>query len=406
MLSTLLDKWFKDTPGNDVFAERFIATARRIGVTKPMTYDAALFRVQVGQGSYFNLHNAHHAYLSAGRGAQQQALDIFVRGLQAIDGSNDSAQSWEQVRPLLRPIIRNLAQLEHIRLSSIETLGWDTPNTLQYRRLTDECVELLAIDHAEHMVTKQDGPPPEWEITLDGALDEARRNLRAIDPVDFAPIAPGLYRAAWADCYDSSRALLPELVNRVPVAGRPVFLLAARDVMLVAGENDTDAQGLMFDIAQEEIQAGRTISWELLSHDDDGRITAREPATAALRLKQDQLRRSFRQDAYQQQKELLQRVHEAHDVDVFVATFMVYRSDTETFSIASWAQGVEASLPRTDYLAFVVPDDDSRVIRAPWNTAMPIVGHLLEADPRHLHPPRFLTRGFPTGEQLAQLEGR
>lgn len=403
MLSTLLDKWFKDTPGNDAFAERFIATARRSGVTQPMTYDAALFRVQVGESSYFNLHNAHQAYVGAPRGKQQQALDQFVRTLRASD---DREPGWEELRPLLRPVIRNLGQLEHVRLQGIADKGWDTPNTLQYRQLSEDCVEMIAIDHAEHMVTRQHGPAPEWGVSLHEALSIARSNLRDIAPVDFEPIAPGLFRAAWADCYDSSRALLPELVNRVPVAGRPVFLLATRDLMMVAGENDEAAQRQMFDIALEEIKAGRAISSELFCHDDDGRVTVREPATAELRQKQHQLRLSLRQDAYQEQKALLQRIHEAHDVDVFVATFMVYRNDTETFSIASWTQGVEASLPRTEYLAFVVPDDnDSRVVRAPWNTAMPIVGHLLEADPRHLYPPRYLTRGFPTGEQLAQLEG-
>ncbi len=404
MLSNLLDRWFKDTPGHDAFAERFITIARRSGVTQPMTYDAALFRVQVGQSSdYFNLHNAHRAYVDAPRGKQLLALDPFVRTLRA---SLDRQPGWDELRPLLRPVIRSRGQLEHVRLQGIADTGWDTPNTLQYRQLSEECVELIAVDHAEHMVTHQEGPAPEWGVSLHEALRIARSNLRDIAPVDFEPIAPGLFRAAWADCYDSSRALLPELVNRVPVAGRPVFLLATRDLMMVAGETDEAAQGQMFDIALEEIKAGRAISSELFCHDDDGQITIREPATAELRQKQHQLRLSLRQDAYQEQKALLQRIHEAHGVDVFVATFMVYRNDTDTFSIASWAQGVDTSLPLTDYLAFVVPDDDSRVIRAPWNTAMPIIGHLLEADPRHLYPPRFLTRGFPTATLLARLEER
>lgn len=404
MLSNLLDKWFKDTPDNDAFAAKFIAAARRAGITQPMRYDAGMFRIEVGEGSYFNLHNAHHAYLNAARGQQQQALDIFTRNLQP---QQDGPQGWEEVRPLLRPVIRSISQLEYMRLNAIEKHGWDTAHTLQYRRLTEECVEMLAIDHAEHMVTRQDGPAPEWNITLDDALAEARRNLREIDPVDFEPIAPGLFRAAWADCYDSSRALLPELVNRVPVAGRPVFLLATRDLMMVAGENDTDAQATMFDIAAEEINAGRVISWELLCHDEDGRIQTVEPATPALRMKQAQLRRAFRQGAYQEQKQMLQRVHEAHDEDIFVATYMLYASGDDTLSIASWTQGVDASLPETDYLAFVVGtemEESPRIVRVAWGRAMPVVGHLLEADARHLHPPRYLTRGFPSHEQLAQME--
>ncbi len=401
MLSALLDKWFKDTPGSDAFAERFMDAARRAGVTQPLRYDAELFRVEVGEGSYFNLYNAHHAYLSAPRGKQQQALDVFIRNLQP---RQDGPQGWDEVRPLLRPVIRSISQLEYIRLHTIEKQGWEAANTLQYRRLTEECVEMLAIDHAEHMVTRQDGPAPEWNLTLDEALAEARRNLRDIDPVDFAPIGPGLFRAAWADCYDSSRALLPELVNRVPVAGRPVFLLATRDLMMVAGENDTAAQAMMFDIAAEEIKTGRVISWELLCHDEDGRIQAREPATEDLREKQAALRCTFRQDAYQEQKTLLDRIYQAHNEDGFAAKFMVLQRDGETFSTCSWAKDVLASIPRTDTLALLVAgDDEPRMILVPWDKAMAVAGHLLEADTRHLHPPRYITRGFPSAEQLAQM---
>ncbi len=406
MLSTLLNKWFKDTPRNDAFADRFINAARRSGVTRPLTYDAELFRVQVGEGSYFNLHNAHRAYVDAPRGKQQQALAQFVRALHASN-DQDPQGGWDELRPLLRPVIRNLSQLEQVRLHAFAEKGWDAPNTLQYRQLTEECVELIAIDHAEHMVTRQEGPSPEWGVSLHEALDIARRNLRGIDPVDFVPLTPGLFRAAWADCYDSSRALLPELVNRVPVAGRPVFLLATRDLMMVAGENDEAAQSAMFDIALEEIKAGRAISPELLCHDDEGRITTRQPATADLRAKQHRLHLSFRQDAYQVQKQLLERVHAAQGIDVFVASFLVYASGSDVFSIASWAQGVDASLPLADHLALVVPtEDESRIIRVPWETAIPIIGHLLEPDPRHLHPPRYLTRGFPAEDLLVQLEGR
>ncbi len=401
MLSALLDKLFKDTPDNDAFAERFISSARRSGITQPLSYDAELFRVQVGKGAYFNLHNAHHAYLNAKRGKQQQVLDQFVTALHA---SNAPEMTWDEIRPLLRPIIRSFSQLEQIRLGEIAQKGWEAPNTFQYRQLTEECVELIAIDHPEHTMTKTDGPAADWGVSLHEALDIARRNLREQEQVPFEPIAPGLFRANWQDCYDSSRALLPELVNRVPVSGRPVFLLATRDLMMVAGENDEAAQLAMFDIALEEVKAGRVISWELLRHDDDGRIVVQEPASEALRQKQSQLRVTLNQDAYHVQKQLLERVHEAHGEDIFVATYMAFAAGEEWISIASWTEGVHASLPRTDYLALVIPaEDEPPVIRVPWNKAMSIVGDLLERDPRHLHPPRYLTRGFPTEQQLAQL---
>jgi len=95
MFSALMDRLFKDNPGNEAFAERFIATAHRHGMTAPMTYEADLFRIRVGDGSYFHLFNAHRAYLDAKRGKQQEALDMFVRSLRPAR-SSAASPSWSR----------------------------------------------------------------------------------------------------------------------------------------------------------------------------------------------------------------------------------------------------------------------------------------------------------------------
>ena len=117
MLSGLMDRLFKDKPGNDAFAERFIAAAHRHGMTAPMTYEADLFRIRVGDGSYFHLFNAHRAYLDAERGKQQEALDMFVRSLRPGD---DGDAGWNALRPLLRPILRSISQLEQVLDTPLE----------------------------------------------------------------------------------------------------------------------------------------------------------------------------------------------------------------------------------------------------------------------------------------------
>jgi len=401
MFSALMDRLFKDKPGNDAFAERFIATAHRHGMTAPMTYEADLFRIRVGDGSYFHLFNAHRAYLDAKRGKQQEALDMFVRSLRPVD---DGDAGWNALRPLLRPILRSISQLEQVRLHAIETTGWEAPSTLQFRRITEECVELLAVDHPEHTLTKQDGPDPAWGVSLHEALDTARSNLRGLEQVPFLPLAPGLFHAAWQDGYDSSRALLPELVNRIPITGRPVFMLPTRDLFMVAGERDLDAQARMFDLASDAVAAGRAISWELLCYDDEGRIQAFTPASDLLRAKQARLRYALRQDADQMQQQLRRRVHDAQDEDVHVASYLLKEQDGELTSFCSWGNVALASLPQTDMIGFVIPDAESpRVMFVAWEAAMPVIGHLLEPDLRHLHPPRYLTLGYPSADLLERL---
>jgi hypothetical protein len=97
-------------------------------------------------------------------------------------------------------------------------------------------------------------------------------------------------------------------------------------------------------------------------------------------------------------------VHQAHDEDVFVANFMVHSE--ERHSLCAWTEGVASSLPRTDRIVLVMPvnEDDAHTLVVDWEQAQPLIGHLLQQDSRHLHPPRYLTLGFPDAETRARLQ--
>jgi hypothetical protein len=104
------------------------------------------------------------------------------------------------------------------------------------------------------------------------------------------------------------------------------------------------------------------------------------------------------------QQQLLRRVHEAQDEDVHVASYLVKEQDGELTSFCSWGNVALASLPQTDMIGFVIPDAESpRVMFVAWEAAMPVIGHLLEPDLRHLHPPRYLTLGYPSADLLERL---
>ena len=91
---------------------------------------------------------------------------------------------------------------------------------------------------------------------------------------------------------------------------------------------------------------------------------------------------------------------------MFVASFLRLEKDGDAFSLGTWTDGVATSLPRTDRIALVMPVDDdySDNVVVAWEQAMPILQHLLQRDERHLHPPRFLTRGFPDAALRARLQ--
>jgi len=402
MFSAILGNLFKDKPDQDRFARKFMDAVRSNGYPHELAYEADTFRIRHANGSYFNLHNAYHAYMSAPRGQQRKALQSFSSLLGIHE--KDEAMSWEQARPLLRPLVRSITQLEEINLHHAEQDGWDAASMqLQYRRLSEECVELLAVDHPDHTATLTRGPEEAWGVDFDQALTIARANLRQSPDEPFVEVVPGVYQAAWGDAYDSSRALLPDLLHRVPVAGLPVFMLATRDVLLVTGEGDLQGQAQMLDLAANAFADGRVISWEVLRY-DDGQLHAHVLADVGLREQQRQLRLELDADAYALQKQLLERVHQKHEEDVFVASFMVHSEDR--VSLCAWTDGVASSLPRTDRLVLVMPVDDgeAETLMVDWEQAQPVLGHLLREDTRHIHPPRYLTLGFPDAETRARLQ--
>ena len=396
MISRLLDRWFKDKPTADAFAAKVIQTARLLGIDKPLEYQADQFRIAYDGGSFFNLHNAYSAYLDVERGRQRDVLERFTR---ILGMANEEPLPFAEICDRLRPVIRNRNLLDQIVLQEMEDKGLDARVPLQYRPLTVECVELLAVDYDEHTATQTRDLPEEWGITLEQALAIARDNLRALDDAPFIEIAPGLFRSAWGDAYDSSRVLLPELLHRLPLAGPPVFMLPTRDVLLVAGERDEQAQQAMIAQASEAMDDGRVISGDM-HHYVEGHMRAFTPASETLQQALRALRLQLHAGLYATQKEQLDKVHELHEHDVFVANFIVDGSNH--ISIGCWSEGVETSLPQTDFIALVVEERDTQMVE--WDVAMREFGHLLEADTRHIHPPRYLTRGFPNTELRARVQ--
>jgi len=399
MLAAFLERLLKDKPDQDRFARRFIAAVRASGLDEPLRYDAGLFRLLRDDGSFLNLHNAHAAYLKAPRAQQKAVLDQFV-GMVSRPGKQ--VVSADEARGMLLPILRNLSQLEEVRIYHAERDGWDTVPEFRYRRIGQECAELLALDHPEHTATLTQGPEKDWNLDLDEAFSIARDNLRSLPLVPFHPLAPGLFQAAWGDAYDSSRALLPELLHRLPLRGVPVFMVPTRDTLLVAGDRDPEAITAMLEHAKRRLEDGRIISWEVFSHEAQ-QVVPYPLIDAGHRRQQGELRLLVEHDVHASQKQLLDRLHEVQGEDIFVASFLV--DSEQGVSVCAWTRDVASSLPRTGRIAFVMPDGPDRAdtLFVDWDLAMSVIGHLLKPDPRHIHPPRFLTSGFPDEDQLAQL---
>ncbi|OLS60457.1 DUF1444 family protein [Pseudomonas putida] len=403
MLGALLDKVFNRPLDEHGFARKMIEAARSAGYREPLDYLPDEFRLRHGDGAYFNLHNAFRDYRNAERPKQSAVLEGYVATL--LRSRDKAARSLDEVRPLLRPVIRNLAMLEEVRLHHLRSEAGGAGYEVIHRSLGKDCVILLAIDHPESTSTLTKGPEPGWGLSMDDALGIARDNLRASTPEAFEEIVPGLYIGRWNDGYDVSRALLPDVLQRAPIKGQPVFMIPTNDVLLVAGDHDPAALRQMVELSFKAQENGRPVSSQIFTYQDQ-RVVAFKSSDDMLLARLATLDHLLLQGAYHAQKELLDKLHEARSEDLFVASYMLYEladSGGRTFSMCSWTQTVNSLLPRTDRVALVElgPDGVSNTRLVAWAELESKAGGLLEQV--SLYPPRYRTLGFPLPEQLGQM---
>ncbi len=407
MLTALFDKLFNRKPSPDAFAKLFEEALRAQGCRDELVYRPDEFRLVAPRGRIINLHNAYHDYTTADRQRRGEVMRSYAAAFVEEGGEDNQIETLEQARPMLMPVVRHRAMFEEMRLEHVRAHGWETPFTTVWRELSEDCVELLAIDRPDSTSTLLAGPKDAWGITFEQALAIAHDNLRDATPDRFVEVAAGIYQGAWQDAYDTSRVVLPDVLQRVPVKGRPVFMLPTRDCLLVVGDRDETAMAGMLELSLEAAAHGRCISSVAFAYDDARRIVPFALPQPAHRRRQADLQRMLEAPAYSLQKELLEKIHAANQTDIFVASYRVFEENDGSgrqFSLATWTRDVDTSLPKTDRIAFVVPKDegDADVVVVEWDKAVAVVADLMQQQP-DFYPPRFRVRDFPSEAQLRQL---
>lgn len=403
MFGTLLDKLFNRPLTEEAFAQKIIKAAREAGFSDALEYVPNEFRLKHGDGGYFNLHNAFRDYQSADKAHKPDVLNGYASTL--VSYKQQAPQTFEDVKPLLRPVIRNLAMLEEVRLHHIRTEGWESAKTAVYQTLGKDCVTLLGVDYPETTSTLTDGPKENWGVSLDEALSVAVSNLRETTPDAFDEIVPGLYVGRWNDSYDTSRVLLPDVLQRAPIKGRPVFMIPTRDVLMVTGDKDEDGIRHMVEVSFKAMENGRVVSSQVYTYDDQ-RIVPFISHDETLLSRMASLEHMLLQGNYHVQKEQLDTIHDEQNTDVFVASYQLFElkdGNGKTFSMCSWTETVDTLLPKTDRVALVQPQADGTVQTriVDWHELEAKLGELLT--PVSVYPPRYRTLGFPTAAQLSQL---
>jgi len=300
----------------------------------------------------------------------------------------------EAARHLL-PIVRNSSERGQAMLAAAR--GY---SPLLFRPICEGLEMGLAYQRGRVMHRVAQAHLEAWDMSENAAFEAAFANLRARSTAPLLSSPQGVFGGGWDDGYDSSRMLLPELIEATVSEGRPVVMVPTRGMLMVCSDQNEVAMEAMLKAAIEAMREEKMVMPRLLRL-VDGRWQAFVPPSLARRL--NSLAKYVEGNDYRLQKELLKAHELASGRNRCVATYLVGKLGPEQVrtSACTWTRDMPSLLPKTDLLYFADPASIDPPITVSWDAAMPVVGALMQRTEDH--PPRYFVEGFPNAVQLAQL---
>ena len=163
-----------------------------------------------------------------------------------------------------------------------------------------------------------------WGVTFYEALEAARENIRQLPPQIIGPKeGEGVYVFTTNDGYDSSRLIILDLIRQFQVKGDYIAMAPGREMLIVAGSEDTPGLEAMIALAKKAFEQPRTVSGVALRLAGDEWVSWMPEADHPLFDEFRKIRMLSSGQDYSEQKELLDRLHEKTGEDVFVASYSV-----------------------------------------------------------------------------------
>jgi hypothetical protein len=393
----LLDRFF-GSPRDRFAAEALRITRRAPGIVRA-TYDAEKFAIaawRAGSGSpvWIYLANVFAESSDASPPEREARLTQLVR----IILTPHDDETWEQVRPRLRPVLRP------------DTFGQAGPMGMVpplSRAALPHLRELIVVDRPESMAYVTPPRLEEWGVGADDVFAAARQNLaelaeRSLD--QNWPDGNAMVRMVDSgDGYFTSLLLAPGWLAGVSERmGGPVvaFVPDVNTVLLCPA--DGGAVTALHPIVENDFsEAARSISPVGYVADDAGRVVPYAPPPGhPAHLAAHRARVMLTVTQYRSQTEWLSAQYTEHGIDVYVGGLIAAAGpDEPPFTVASWADGIESLLPEADFISFAGPDGIWG--RVPWDA----VARLVPLTPEPLlTPARYRVTGWPDADVMRRLK--
>src|SRR5262245_21180566 len=307
---------------------------RKVGSRGTMKYNAEQFLIERGSDGFINLANLYHEYCQTPRNQRGKVLDRFIRGCLRTTGFA-LPEDFGDVHPDLLPVVRSRFYLESVMLQSRARGGEGIAVPQKY--IGDHLSLSLVYDLPQAMRSIIEDDLSRWGVTFYEAVEAAQQNLEQMGNVAFASLqgegGEGVYVSATGDNYDASRLVMLDLVRKMPVRGDYIAMVPNRDTLVITGSEDAAGLKVMCKLARESFDKPRPISTVALRLVGDEWESWLPDASDAAFAPLHELRLRTIGMEYNDQKELLDQIHQQSGEDMFVASFSaVQHKDTGRLS--------------------------------------------------------------------------
>ncbi|NQU22447.1 MAG: SEC-C domain-containing protein [Candidatus Nealsonbacteria bacterium] len=218
----------------DQFAAKLTEMVQETDNTIEIQYDRERFGLAVKGRGYARLDGAYEDFCNAAEAERSSLLQRLARSCRPQPPMVPAALT--DALPHVLPVVRKIAYFEE--------------KAANYRLLGEHLGIGLVYDWQEVMACILPGLLAKWSVSFDDVFESALENLRKISPTPkFARQLEGAYVSTYADSYDSSRLLLPDLFASLDLQGDPVSMLPNRDTLLISGTDDVRGLQAMADLA-------------------------------------------------------------------------------------------------------------------------------------------------------------
>jgi hypothetical protein len=394
-------------PSRDNFAKLVMAELLQKGKAQTLKYDRDKFMIERANEGFVNLANLYHEYCQAPRAQRSKVLDRFVRGCLGTTGF-ELPEDFGDINPDLLPVVRSRFYLESVILQSRARGGEGI--SVPQQMIGDHLSLSLVYDLPQAMRSIIQDDLDKWGVTFYEAVEAAKSNLEQMGNVAFASLqgqVSGVYISATGDNYDASRLIMLDLVRKMPVRGDYIVMVPNRDTLVITGSDDPAGLEVMCKVAEDSFQKPRPISTVALRLvGDEWESWLPEPDSPCYpRLHELRLRTIGME--YNDQKELLDQIHQQTGEDIVVAPFSAVKQKASgcISSYTVWSEGVDTLLPETDDVIFLRPDHASDnveiVASASFQRVREVAGDLMQ--PTGSYPERYRVAEFPSEQQLTEI---